>query len=208
MLNSLRVMAITLVCAGIGVVLAVRPLTVNAEATDLQSILIVTASPISDHERKGVSLKGIRQTVSLRKTYQSSKEIQSLWQQFTQFKKLENAVVWGKPIDLYAYYTDFNNDFSKATLSIGYDIKQLNASEPVAALLEDAQGLNAFEIESGKYQQYAVTGTSSAAVSKAWLSLPLTEKTKAVLEHYQLDVQGQVSKVELEVKNVGGESKR
>jgi len=205
MLNTLRIMAITFVCAGIGVVLAVRPLTVNTEATDLQSFLIVTASPVSEHERKGVSLIGIRQTVSLRKTDQNLKEIQSLWQQFTQFKKLEDAVVWGKPIDLYAYYTDFNEDFSEATLSIGYDVKQLNSSETVAALLKDSQGLNTFEIESGKYQQYAVTGRSSAAVSKAWLGLPLTEKTKAVLEHYQLDVQGLVSKVQLEVKNVGGE---
>ena len=103
-------------------------------------------------------------------------------------------------MNLYAYYTDFNFAMTRARLTLGYDVDQLNRTASAAKLIAVSPTLSNRSTASGQYQRHAVHGTTSDAVFKAWIGLPLTRKPRAIIEHYQLDQQGSITGVRLEVK--------
>jgi len=193
MTNILSKITILVACAGIGISLAFN----STAAANAGSGAIKT--PI-EHNRLAIELIGMSDTVALGMKGDNSDQIPELWQRFNDLKALHESIRWAKSVSLYAYYTDFNATLTQAKLMIGYDVTQLNRSVSVKKLTETSPALSHSSLESGQYQYYAVQGTTADALYKAWADLHLTRKPHAVLEHYQLDQQGKILSIQLEVK--------
>jgi len=160
----------------------------------------ITALPTKpSFHQEAVELIGASHSVALNPEQTKSEQVLALWQDFANLMPLHQAVNWNEPVDLYAYYTDFNTTMTKAKLTLGYDANQLNSSSTIEKLSVLLPVLNKDKIPEGEYQYYPVAGIGNKAVYKAWLNLPLDRNPKVVLEHYNLDEHGVITNIQLKI---------
>lgn len=103
-----------------------------------------------------------------------------LWQRFSEMKALQNNVDWSKGnIVVYAYYHNFNQDFTWADLMIGYDEQDLKLGTSSKKMT----------IKQGAYQKYIFQAQLNSASDEAWAQAYIH---KNLMERHTLNRNGQL----------------
>jgi len=185
-----------LIVAGIYLGLLVvieHPLVVAAEQTEMaaqaksQGVVLPTEKAA---ETKGASavkttqfsmpdttLVGVSGAIDLNN---AQVDAAKLWQKFSHMKALQNNVDWSKGnIQVYAYYHNFNQDFTWADLMVGYDYQDLKLHT----------GARKMTIRQGSYQKYRFVVDKNTASDQAWAQAYVH---KNLMERHQLNADGRL----------------
>lgn len=152
--------------------------TTNSQETTKSKV----TQPIKDSVKQTKQLKskavvGLTQRVDLN----SAESINTLWLKFQGMSHLQNHVRWDKaPIAIYAYYHNFNADFTQADLSLGY--RQIDIQ-----LAGD--NLYRFNLPSTTAKKYGFNSDHTSASDAAWAA---AYQFKNLVEEYWLDSQGNI----------------
>ncbi|BFM16695.1 hypothetical protein R50073_28780 [Maricurvus nonylphenolicus] len=106
---------------------------------------------------------------------------QELWVDFGDRYDLHNRLN-GMHVSTYTLYDNFNDDYSRADVTIGYNVEALRGEGSVAASVP--AGNYATLLEEGKRSQSEIAG--------AWEKLNYDRGVKAILEEHTVNTSGQV----------------
>ena len=122
-----------------------------------------------------------------------SVDIAKAWEKFEQDETLSQQLKYVSHIDVYAYY-DHIQPNGMARLTLAYNADQLNAIPKVILPIETIQGHFRVETYDNKTQ-------AEQAITEFWTKQSEQERAPlVVVEHYRLNLQGQVVNTELWVK--------
>ena len=123
------------------------------------------------------TLVGTKGAIELKDAQQ---QVAKLWEKFSQMSALQNNIDWSKSsIVVYAYYHNFNQDFSWADLMIGYDLAALKVSSNAPQLT----------IKQGPYHKYRFSTQNQSASDEAWAQAYIH---KNIVERHTLNPQGEL----------------
>lgn len=126
---------------------------------------------------KNEAIIGLTQRVDLN----SAEGINALWLKFQGMSHLQNHVRWDKaPIVVYAYYSNFNADFTQANLSLGYRHKDVQFV---------GDNLHRFTLPTTTAKEYGFNSDNTSASDAAWAA---AYQFNNLVEEYWLDSQGNI----------------
>ncbi|TDF42172.1 hypothetical protein EYS14_04900 [Alteromonadaceae bacterium M269] len=130
---------------------------------------------------KGPTIVGVSEKVDLNNAEQ---EVQQVWQKLQSNKVLQHNVAWNKGnIKVYAYYSEFDENFSAATLSIGYDQEDL--------LLNS--NIDTVTLPTGVFHRFSVNTQTGIPSDKAWAQAYIY---KNLIERHTLNRLGELVSAE------------
>ena len=146
----------------------------KVQATD-QGSTAITESSVAFSD--GLTLVGVSSTVNLNN---AETDINLLWQRLMENRALINNVDWSKDgLMAYSYYQDFDSDMNQATLTIGFDYRDLKLSSDVAKVV----------LPKGKAEVFSIDSSSDTASDEAWAKAYLYNN---LIERHMLDQYGDV----------------
>lgn len=124
---------------------------------------------------QNLAITGITAVLALTKA-------ESLWTQLNNDSRFTTSLTTSTPT-MYAYYRDFNADYSEAKVSVGYHSEDitLKTIQPVRLYQGDYQAL----VKPGLHDQ--------TQLLNAWQKIDYQRTVKAVLEKHTLNEQGQIT---------------
>lgn len=126
-----------------------------------------------------IRIVGLQSAVDMSDGAGLQAELDRLWSRFSASDTLQNNVKWGEgDIYVYAHYSKFSKYGADATLTIGYDEKQLNFQTPGKVSL----------IPAGEYQLTRLRSAEDVLAQWSTVEFPVT----AVVERYRLDSAGDI----------------
>jgi hypothetical protein len=160
-----------------------EPKSISAEsiATAPQSEGASKAVPIAAVKPLGVAITGITAVISL-------SEVDVLWEKLNADPQFMANLTTTTPT-MYAYYRDFNADYSKANVSVGYksgDIKLGGLAQIVAH-----EGFYQTLLSPSFYEQ--------AQLLSAWQKIDYQRSVVAVLEKHNVNEKGEINRSALSV---------
>ena len=130
---------------------------------------------------KGPTIVGVSEKVDLNNAEQ---EVQQVWQKLQSNKVLQHNVAWNKgSIKVYAYYSEFDDNFSTATLSIGYDQEDL--------LLNS--NIDTVTLPTGVFHRFSMNAQTGIPSDKAWAQAYIY---KNLIERHTLNRLGEIVSAE------------
>lgn len=123
-----------------------------------------------------LALEGISRSSDL-----SPESVANLWLEFADRYDLHRRLNESK-VTTYALYQNFNSDFSRAEISVGYRSEDLNGKGQVIATLT----ANTYN------ELLAPARHSTEKIAMSWADIDYTRDVGAVLEKHQVNASGQV----------------
>jgi hypothetical protein len=158
-----------------------KPATGVENTMAASSPLTASASAAPGSGTHGIVLVGVSAEIALT-------EVGGLWTKLNQDPRFAANLSTATPT-MYAYYRDFNSDYSIANVSVGYSSKDINLS-----------GLQQITLHEGEYQVLAGPGLyEQAELLSAWQKIDYQRSVLAVLERHKLTAQGEISSSALSV---------
>ena len=150
---------------------------VNYDGAKKKQALPAPVSSLSAPLFKGPTIVGVSNRVDLN---DDGQEVEQLWQQLLNDKVLQNNVNWSKGnIKVYAYYSDFDANFTTAKLAIGFNSADL--------LLHSS--LLHIGLPSGNFKKFATDPETGGASQQAWAQAYLN---KNLVERHTLNRNGEM----------------
>ena len=130
---------------------------------------------------KGPTIVGVSEKVDLNNAEQ---EVQQVWQKLQSNKILQHNVAWNKGnIKVYAYYSELNENFSTAILSIGYAQEHL--------LLNS--NIDTVTLPTGVFHRFRMNAQTGVSSDKAWAQAYIY---KNLIERHTLNRLGEIVSAE------------
>ena len=121
------------------------------------------------------SITGISTKIQLNKVKIMQKQVEDVWQRFSDNDALHESVGWIKGSNaVYAYYHSFNSSFTSAILTVGYESGST------------VKGLSPVIVKSGIYKTFAFN-SYGISPDEAW---EYAYPKATILERYKVDING------------------
>lgn len=158
-----------------------RPTEVSEESRVKAPTIATTAEkrvnpePRTPNSIDSFLITGITVGVDLSNSSEMQNQVISAWQRFSEHSRLHESVSWvANKNSVYAYYFEFNNDFTAAKLVIGYASKATGS------------GLTTVTVNGGQYKSFEF-GAAGVSPDAAW---DYAYPDGVILERYTVDISG------------------